>query len=325
MKTRIFTLDEIDKAAELLRRGKIVAFPTETVYGLGANALDEHAAGAVFEAKKRPSFDPLIVHIAASEDVHRVARSIPDAAQRCFDAFWPGPFTAILPKRKDVPDIVTAGLDTVGVRMPAEENARRLIAASGTVVAAPSANLFTHTSPTSAEAVLDMLDGRIDGLVRGGNCSVGVESTIVSFCEEVPVLYRAGGIPLEAIEECIGPVRVAPSVGEETKAPGRSLRHYAPQTPLYLGRIPEDFTGQKCAYIGFGQVPDTIRGTCSRIINLSEDECPAEAARNLYRAIRTLDRSDAEVILVAAIPETGLGRAVRDRLRRAAEDGFHVY
>ncbi|ERP31332.1 L-threonylcarbamoyladenylate synthase [Chitinivibrio alkaliphilus] len=319
--TKLLSPHEIDTAADIIRTGGLVAFPTETVYGLGANALDAAAARSIFTAKKRPSFDPLIVHLATLHDVSRVAADIPEKALKAFEAFWPGPFTAILPKKECVPDVVTAGLPTVGVRIPRNELAHTLIERSGCVVAAPSANLFSHTSPTTAAAVEQMLSGRIDAIVEGGACHVGVESTIVSFCEDPPVVYRAGGVSIEEVEACIGPVRTAPSKGDEKKAPGRSLRHYAPQTPLYLNAQQSDFPqGASLGLLAFG--PEGNRHGYEVVQNLSCTGNLTEAARNLYAFMRSFDEYDLSAILVETIPFTGLGRAINDRLLRASEDGF---
>ena len=260
-------------AAQALREGKLVAFPTETVYGLGANAFDERAVARIFEAKARPTFDPLIVHIARLEDISMLAKEVPENARTLARCLWPGPLTIILPKRSEVPDIVTAGLTTVAVRFPSHPVARRIIELAQIPIAAPSANPFGYLSPTTAAHVIAMLGERIDYLVDGGPCDVGVESTVIDMTAARPALLRPGGMPLERIEELIGLVDI-PEHGElsadeclngakaqgmlrskpgferaETKglsyplkSPGQGLSHYAPSTPLFLfdeGSLPE--------------------------------------------------------------------------------------
>jgi len=256
---------DIDIAARALREGKLVAIPTETVYGLGANAFDERAVAAVFEAKARPTFDPLIVHIARHEDIAQLALEVPEKARILAQNLWPGPLTMILPKRREVPDIVTAGLLTVAVRFPSHPVARRIIERAEVPIAAPSANPFGYLSPTTAEHVVAMLGERIDYVVDGGPCEVGVESTVIDMTSEPPTLLRPGGMPLERIEALIGQVvvlqqkdHIEPAIqppkstdsayreahGQSEsqgyqgltglKSPGQSLSHYAPSTPLFL-------------------------------------------------------------------------------------------
>jgi len=303
MKTLLLTGSQTSEAAELLKSGKTVAVPTETVYGLGADAFNATAAAKIFEAKNRPSFDPLIVHIADFEQIFSVAAQIPPLAEKLARRFWAGPLTIILKKRGTIPDLVTAGLDSVGIRVPDNNITREIIRKANTAIAAPSANLFGHTSPTTARQVLDDLDGRIDAVIDGGACSVGVESTIISFVNETPVCYRFGGLALEEIESVIGRVELAGFHGKEDVAPGRSLRHYAPDTPLYLHKKPEDFpAGTKIGYI-------------DQSGNLYE------IAQRLYSEIREIDRKGCDVILAHLVDDTGIGMAINDRLRRASEDG----
>ncbi len=306
---------DVGRAAQLLSAGEVVAIPTETVYGLAANAFDDAAVLKVFAAKQRPSFDPLIVHIARKEDVHRVVRELPPGAQALIDAFWPGPLTLVLPKRAEVPDVVTSGLDTVGVRMPRHPLTRALLERLEFPLAAPSANPFGYVSPTTAQHVADQLGDRIPYILDGGPCTVGVESTIIGWEHDRWVLYRPGGIALEAIEAVIG--SVAQAVKQVLPAaPGMLESHYAPRKPVHVGEIDalqRRFAGSRIGIISFRKEYPGHR--CEV---LSERGDLAEAARNLFSALRELDSSDCDVILAERFPEEGLGRAINDRLRRAA-------
>ncbi|MDR0303736.1 MAG: threonylcarbamoyl-AMP synthase [Chitinispirillales bacterium] len=303
MKTELFLPSQIDEAANFIRNGKLVAIPTETVYGLGADAFNPTAVAKIFEAKNRPSFDPLIVHIADFEQIYSLAEFVPQPARKLAKECWAGALTIILKKKKEVPDLVTAGLDSVGIRIPNNEITREIIRKSKTAIAAPSANIFGHTSPTSAKQVLEDLDGKIDAIMDGGNCSVGVESTIISFVNEKPVCYRFGGIGLERIESVIGEVKFAGFHGKEDFSPGRSLRHYAPKTPLYIYKNENDFPkGTKIGY-------------------LNQDGDLYEIAQKLYNEIRNIDKSGCDVILAHLVENKGIGMAINDRLLRASEDG----
>jgi L-threonylcarbamoyladenylate synthase len=300
LNTQIFAPSQTNEAADFIKSGKLVAIPTETVYGLAADAFNPQAVAKIFEAKNRPAFDPLIVHIADFEQIYKVAEFIPDNAQKLAKECWAGALTIILKKKKEIPDLVTAGLDSVGIRIPDNQISREIIRKSQTAIAAPSANLFGHTSPTSAMQVLDDLDGRIDAVVDGGNCSVGVESTIISFVSKTPVCYRFGGIELERIESVIGKIEFAGFHGKEDFSPGRSLRHYAPQTPLYLDKSEKDFPqGTKIGY-------------------LNQDGDLYEIAQKLYGEIRNIDKSGYDVILAHSVENKGVGMAINDRLRRAS-------
>lgn len=299
----------------MLREGGIVAIPTETVYGLAANALDEGAVMKVFEAKQRPSFDPLIVHVASKEEVHRLARELPPGALELMDAFWPGPLTLVLPKRTEVPDIVTSGLDTVGVRMPAHPLTLELLRALEFPLAAPSANPFGYVSPTTAAHVVAQLGDRVPYILDGGPCEVGVESTIIGWEGDRWVLLRPGGLPVEAIESVIG--SVANAVKQVLPAaPGMLESHYAPRTPVHVGGIVEllpCFAGKRVGVISFRKTY-----AAPRCVVLSEHGDLTEAARGLFAALRALDDGGCEVILTERFPDEGLGRAINDRLRRAA-------
>lgn len=314
-------------AAQLLREGQVVAIPTETVYGLAANAFDEAAVLKVFGAKRRPSFDPLIVHIGQRSDVPRVVRELPLGAEALMDAFWPGPLTLVLPKQAAVPDLVTSGLDTVGLRMPAHPLTRELLALLDFPLAAPSANPFGYVSPTNAQHVANQLGDRVPYILDGGPCTVGVESTILGWdagADDRPpaathpgrwYLYRPGGIALEAIEAVIG--RVEPAVKQVLPvAPGMLESHYAPRKPVYLGEVPallRRFAGKPVGVIAFRhEYPG------HRCEVLSERGDLAEAARHLFAVLREMDSSDCAVIVAEEFPEEGLGRAINDRLRRAS-------
>lgn len=293
----------IARAAALLRAGRLVAFPTETVYGLGADATDDRAVAGIFEAKGRPRFNPLIAHVSDMEMARRLARF--DArAEALAAAFWPGPLTLVLPTEGAVSALVTADLPTVALRFPAHPTARALIAAVGRPLAAPSANPSGKVSPTRADHVLAGLSGRIAAVIDDGPCGVGVESTILGLFEQVTLL-RPGGLALEAIEAVAGPVALAPK-SALPNAPGQLDSHYAPEAPITL-----EATSPGAVHIGFGPgVAD---------LNLSTSGDLVEAAANLFHYLREADRLAAgRPITVAPIPETGLGRAINDRLRRAA-------
>jgi L-threonylcarbamoyladenylate synthase len=273
----------------------------------------------IFSAKRRPHFDPLIVHVGGNDQLGLVAAVIPDAARRLMAAFWPGPLTVIVPKSASIPDLVTSGLPTVAVRMPAKRIARELILAAETPVAAPSANSFGGVSPTRAEHVRADLGDAVDMIVDGGPCEVGVESTIVSCVGSVPALLRPGGVPLEAVEEVIGKVIVPDQTDRTHVSPGRFKRHYAPQTPLLLTdtlTAPPD--AERVGLLSFREPPS--RSGFTHVEVLSQHGDLAEAACNLFAALKRLDAAGLDLILAHAVPEEGLGRAVNDRLRRATRD-----
>lgn len=314
------TTEQLEHAARIVRRGGLVAFPTETVYGLGADALNPLAVARIFEAKQRPLFDPIIVHVAEREALEALAASIPPVARRLAASFWPGPLTLVLPKRDVVPDIVTAGLPTVAVRMPAHPVAQALIQAAGCPIAAPSANRFGRTSPTTAAHVREQLGGQVELILDGGPCRVGIESTVLLLTESPPVLLRHGGVTIEELEAVIGEVRFvgALDASSPAPAPGMLAQHYAPQTPLRLtgdwSREPGD---SQAAALAFRRVPDPA--AFANVEYLSPRGDLAEAAANLFAAIRRLDGSGARLIVAELVPEEGLGRAINDRLRRAAK------
>ncbi len=305
---------EIEHAATLLRAGRLVAFPTETVYGLGANALDAEAVACIFAAKGRPSTIPVIVHVSNVKMLEAVVAEWPAAAQLLAEKFWPGPLTIVLKKQPEIPEIVTAGLGTVGVRMPAHPVAQALIEAAQIPIAAPSANRFTQLSPTTAEHVRQGLGKRVDYVLDGGPCVVGIESTVLSLAEDIPVLLRPGGISRQEIEAAIGPVEQQTKVlSEAYPSPGMHPRHYSPRTKLLLvrnGEVPDQGLG---AYLQWQQPP---RREVVEVVPMPAGA--AEYAAELYRTLHELDSRNYEWI---AVDTPGGGRkweAVLDRLRRAA-------
>ncbi|MCR8724928.1 L-threonylcarbamoyladenylate synthase [Frigidibacter sp. ROC022] len=297
----------IARAAALLRQGALVGFPTETVYGLGADATDDRAVARIYQAKGRPQFNPLIVHLPDIDSAGAVARLEGDAL-RLAGAFWPGPLTLVLPVRDaGLSPLLRAGLPTVALRVPDLPLARDLLRRVARPVAAPSANPSGRISPTRAEHVLDGLAGRIEAVLDGGPCVVGVESTIVGFGPEGPQLLRPGGLPAEALEGALGrPLAAAPQ-GAKPNAPGQLSSHYAPAAPV---RLDVTAPGPGEVMLGFGPVPGDL--------SLSESGDLVEAAANLFHMLRALDVRGAAGIAVAPIPDHGLGRAIRDRLARAA-------
>jgi len=322
LKTRILPAgrEASTAAARLLAEGGLVAFPTETVYGLGADAANARAVARIYEAKGRPAFNPLIAHVADIAAAKRIAR-FDRVATALADAFWPGPLTLVLPKTEHCPvaELATAGLETVAVRVPVHPVARDLLRTFGGPVVAPSANLSGHVSPTTADHVASDLAGRIDLIVDGGAVDVGLESTIVG-CLDSPMLLRPGGLPREDIERVLGrkldqpPADAAEDSGQPL-APGMLASHYAPRTRVRLNASAIE-AGE--ALLAFG--PQTITGVDSQtsVMNLSESGDLAEAAANLFGYLRALDTKDARAIAVMPVPNEGLGEAINDRLRRAA-------
>jgi L-threonylcarbamoyladenylate synthase len=305
---------EINHAAELLRSGKLVAFPTETVYGLGANALDVTAVARVFEVKGRPYSSPVIVHVSNREMINEVALVWPEKARMLAERFWPGPLTLVVPKTSAVPDIVTAGLSTVGVRMPAHPVALALIEAALVPVAAPSANRFTQISPTTAAHVREGLGDRVDCILDGGPCQVGIESTVLSVAQDVPILLRPGGISRQQIEEWIGAIATSahPSAGAHP-SPGMHPRHYSPRTPMYLvadGQVPTQGVG---AYL---QIASPPRASVRELIPMPNHV--ATYAARLYGVLHALDAHGYDWIAVETPGPGAEWEGVLDRLRRAA-------
>ena len=307
-------------AAELLTQGHLVGIPTETVYGLAANALNAQAVVNIFEAKKGPYFDPLIVHIADMHHMERFARGIHEKAYRLAEMFWPGPLTIVLPRQEIIPDIVTSGLDSVGLRVPNHPITLELLRNLEFPLAAPSANPFGYISPTTARHVQDQLEGKVSAVLDGGPCSVGVESTIVHCSPDGQItLLRQGGVPLELIQHCVGEVEVQLHSSSNPKAPGMLASHYAPRTKLQIGAI-DDLIRQNpdlhVAYLSFQINHPGVPG-----IVLSAQGDLSEAARNLFAAMRELDEKKYDLIVAELMPDIGIGRAINDRLLRAASYG----
>ena len=328
--------EALAEAAAAIRRGEPVAFPTETVYGLGANALDPLAVARVFEAKDRPSFDPLIVHFAGTEGLERYAdpRDLGDArVTRLAARFWPGPLTVVVRKGEAIPGIVTAGLDTVGLRVPDHPIALRLIAAAGVPIAAPSANRFGGISPTRAEHVRRQLGDRIGLILDGGPTRIGVESTVLLLADGRRRLLRPGGLPVEeieseigALEAEVGPLEAGPAADEgPALSPGRMRAHYAPGVPLQI--VPPELPVVAAPGERVGLLAASARGRAraeshgarfAAVEVPAPDGDPLRLAAGLFEALHRLDTADLDRIVVQPVPEVGLGRAIMDRLRRAA-------
>jgi L-threonylcarbamoyladenylate synthase len=328
----------LEQAAEILRRGGLVAMPTETVYGLGANAFNAEAVASIFAAKQRPKWDPVIVHVAgpkAAEAMMKgLVRDVPEAARSLMQAFWPGPLTLLLPRTEAVPDVVTAGRPLMGVRMPSHPVAAELIRRAGVPVAAPSANTFGHTSPTTAAHVLDDLDGRIDAVVDAGPAEHGVESTVLDPCQNPMMIYRPGAVTRAQIQEVAGAVEVyhdsaalAAKPREAMPSPGVGLRHYAPKARLLLiegdlaemgVRLAEAAQGQDGERMGV-MLPAELAAPAGveAVFAWGRWAAPKEMARKLYAGLRALDSEDCTVILCPLPPAEGIGAAIRDRLLRA--------
>ena len=325
--------DTVKMAAEFLLMGELVAIPTETVYGLGANGLNDRAVKKVFEAKDRPQDNPLILHVARAEDLAGICENIPEAAWTLTSALWPGPLTLVLPCRDTVPRRTTAGLQTVAVRCPDHPVTRAIIQTAGVPIAAPSANRSGRPSCTTAKHVLEDMDGRIAAIVDGGDCAVGVESTILDLTGDRPRLLRPGGMPLETIQGLIGPVEVDSAVvrpmaaGEIPKAPGMKYRHYAPRAPVTVVKGPGPVSAE---YISRHAGPESgvlcfseyagLFGGCT-VVTFGSVTDPADQARRVFDALRAFDSADVTEIWAQCPPQTGLGLAVANRLTKAA--GFH--
>ena len=312
---------DISKAARLLTEGEVVAIPTETVYGLAGNALNEKAVLEIFHVKNRPSFDPLIVHVGDKNAVMDFTSDLPPGAMDLMDKFWPGPLTILLPKKQVVPDLVTSGLQTVGVRMPDHPLTLSLLRSLPFPLAAPSANPFGYISPTTAAHVADQLGEKIPYILDGGICRVGVESTIVGFENGNWRIYRYGGVPRESIEEIVGMVALSEPGGKSPAAPGMLESHYAPRKKMMLGNIQQMKSalhpGLRTGYL-FYRYPEIAMPPGSVFEVLSAYGNADEAACHLFAAMRRLDAADIDIIIAEPVPEEGLGRAINDRLRRAS-------
>lgn len=310
---------DIDLVVKLLKEGQLVGIPTETVYGLAGNALDENALTQIFKVKNRPTFDPLIVHTNSFEKVHDFVLDMPKKAHVLAKHFWGGALTLLLPKKNIIPDLVTSGSPLVAIRIPNHALTLEVLSRLDFPLAAPSANPFGYISPTTAQHVEAQLGDKIAYILDGGSCQLGLESTIVGFEQEQAIIYRKGGISIEAIEQVIGKVEVKAHSSSNPQAPGMLKSHYAPRIPLILGEIGkliQEYAEQKIGILSFKKYFDGVP-TNQQLI-LSEKGDFGEAAKNLFSAMRTLDQMDIEVILADLLPEQDLGRAINDRLRRAA-------
>lgn len=325
------TPENITLAAQVIRDGGLVAFPTETVYGLGANALNADAVTRIFAAKERPAADPLIVHLSGLEQLGSVARSIPPIGQKLAEVFWPGPLTLILPKQPIVPDSVTSGLETVAVRVPDHPVALALIRAADCPIAAPSANRFGHTSPTTARHVWDDLQGRVDIILDGGETTVGVESTVLDVSANPPRILRPGGITREMLEAVIGSVTVlrqSRTAEEKLPSPGLLKKHYAPHTEmrLFIGENAREMliaevknaraAGKRVGVLAMDEDIESLKEAGAVVYALGTDI--ASVARHLYAGMRWLDNQHLDLIVCRSSGESGLGLAILDRLVRAA-------
>lgn len=334
MNTQIFTseTEDIIVAAEILKKGGLVAFPTETVYGLGANALMPDSVKSIFAAKGRPSDNPLIVHVAEKQDILKVASSLPEKAEKLIDTFSPGPLTVILPKRADLNDVVTGGLDTVAVRIPSHPIARELIRQSGVPVAAPSANLSGKPSPTEVKHVIEDMMGRIDAIVGGGACDVGLESTVIDMSGETPSILRPGGITFEQIQSILPDVIIdrhvidTASVDEKPKSPGMKYKHYAPDAEVTVIEGDEKSVQQKIVDLlenarkenkrtGVMAMSD-YKYNADYIINVGKNN--VEYGHNMFTALREFDENKIDVVFAEFCEKDSLALAVKNRLYRSA-------
>jgi L-threonylcarbamoyladenylate synthase len=307
----------IDKAAQIIRRGGLVAFPTETVYGLGADVLNPLAVARIFEVKARPRIDPIIVHVSDPE-MAEIYGELSALVYVLIEKFWPGPLTLIVPKKPIVPAIVTAGLETVAIRMPAHPTALALIKAAGCGIAAPSANPFGYVSPTEAQHVAEQLSDRIDLILDGGPSKIGVESTILSLVEDTPCILRTGGAAIEELESAVGKIFISTGIPIRPQAPGQLKRHYATQTRLEIVEEGLEILNKNEKTGLLSLIPPDNPDDYAAIEILSISGDLREAAANLFRALRRLDSLSLDRIIARPVPEKGLGAAIMDRLRRCS-------
>ena len=338
MQTKCLTQQDIHQAAQILRDGGLVGIPTETVYGLGANGLDPDAVARIFQAKGRPQDNPLILHIPSAGWLERYCRDIPDSAYTLAARFWPGPMTMVLKRRELVPDVVTARLDTVGMRCPAHDLCRAIIAAADVPVAAPSGNTSGRPSPTTAQHMLEDMNGKIEAIVDGGASMVGLESTIIDLTCTPPRLLRPGGITLEQLREVLGEVEVDPAVtrlmkaGEQPRAPGMKYRHYAPKAPVTVvtgdaeksAAYIADHADPRDGVICFDEFMElfTRQGGARPVMDLGPAADKEEQARHIFDALRAFDHTDVPAIWAQCPDTRGIGLAIANRLNKAA--GFHI-
>ncbi len=310
---------DIALAAQFLTQNKLVAIPTETVYGLAANALNQDAVLSIFNAKQRPFFDPLIIHVATIEQLSNYATLNDKRLQKLASFFWPGPLTLLLPKKNNIPSIVTSGLNQVAVRIPNHPLTLLLLNKLNFPLAAPSANPFGYVSPTNAQHVSKQLGNKIDYILDGGNCSIGLESTIVGIENDNVCVYRLGGLAVEDIENCIGKVELRLNISSNPKVPGQLKSHYAPKKPLFVGDVNElikQHLSKKISIIYFGD--KNFEAKNAIVYNLSATKSINEAAINLFTFLRLADEDDSDLVLCQTVPNVGLGMAINDRLKRAS-------
>jgi len=310
----------IKKAKLLLDNGKLVSIPTETVYGLAGNALNSNAVALIFKTKNRPSFDPLILHIKNIASLDNYVSYVPKKAKILMERLWPGPLTFLSPKKSIIPDLVTSGMPRVAVRIPNNPLTLDLLNSIDFPLVAPSANPFGYVSPTSAQHVDKQLGNKIEYILDGGKCEIGIESTIIGFeNEELPTIHRLGGISKEKIESLIGKVSVQAHSTSNPKAPGMLKSHYSPGKKLIIGdllKLQEKYKGKRLGVISFQKKLNDIEMDNQQILSPSGNL--SEAAQNLFSALRGLDKKDIDIIITEAVPDHGLGRAINDRLKRAA-------
>ncbi|MFN8344346.1 MAG: L-threonylcarbamoyladenylate synthase [Spirosomataceae bacterium] len=310
---------DISFAKQLLQSGQVVGIPTETVYGLAGNAFDDDAVLKIFTVKNRPQFDPLIVHTDSLHKLSAFIADFPEKARKLADAFWPGPLTLLLPKSDMISDLVTSGLSSVAVRLPNHPLTLELLSALDFPLAAPSANPFGYISPTSAGHVDQQLGKKIPYILDGGESRVGIESTIVGFEGDEAIVYRQGGTSVESLEKVIGPVRVMTHSTSNPKAPGMLKSHYSPRKPLFISNFDTlltHYSKEKIGYLSFQKLFDALPADNQRILSPSGGY--AEAAKHLFSYLRQLDSLPLDVIFAELLPEKDLGRAINDRIRRAA-------
>lgn len=306
-------------AAELLRQNQLVGIPTETVYGLAGNALNEQAVLAIFEAKQRPFFDPLIIHVPNFESVETYANWHDERLVKLAQQYWPGPLTVLLPKKNNIPNLVTSGSELVAIRVPNQALTLALLNELDFPLAAPSANPFGYISPTTAIHVEKQLGNRIGYILNGGDCVVGLESTIVGIEDNEVCVFRLGGLSIMDIEAVVGKVNLQLNQSSNPKAPGQLKSHYAPKTPIYevSELMLEKYKHQKIGYLGFGEIPNYLNDSIYKQYNLSSTQNLKEAAVNLFNYLRVLDESEVDIIFVQFVTNEGLGLAINDRLKRA--------
>lgn len=312
------TKKNIERAINILKEGGVIVFPTETVYGLGANGLNSLAVSKIFEIKKRPYFDPIILHIADKNSIQNLWRRFDKRTEKLIEKFWPGPLTIINEKAEIVPYIVTAGLETVAIRMPSHPVALEIIKMAGFPLAAPSANIFGRLSPTEPQHVVEQLGDKIEIIIDGGKCSIGIESTVIDLTTEKNIVLRPGGLPIEEIEKVIGKVEIR-NFSEKISSPGQLSTHYSPKTPLKILKDYKDYKdigkNLKCGLLAFKK-PICVE-KFYKVEILSEKGDLIEAASNFFAALHRLDTSGVDIIYAEPVPEEGLGIAIMDRLRKA--------